>query len=106
MSAPVRFKGRTRYRPFVGVTGHEIFSAEEERRHDAEMLCERLSDRFINTIRFMDADELVVLELLANGISLHRDFLPDLFNEGRDPQRVISAARRFAAKRTKKGGAR
>ena len=99
---------RSRYRPMLSSRGTELISAAMRRQLDAEALCERLSSGFVGTLRLMDDDELLVLELVANGISSHHDFLPDLFGEGRDPDRVIDAARRFAAKRerTRKGGAR
>jgi hypothetical protein len=94
---------KSRYRPTMCNDNEmELISAADHRRMDAEQLCERLSERFIGQIRLMDDDQLIVLEILAQGIDNFHDFLPDLFNEGTDPGRVITAARRFA-KRRKRG---
>lgn len=82
---------RTRYRPMLStVDGSELMSAERSRELDAEVLCERLSQRFIGHIRLMSDDKLAILEALANGVFWTRDEQLD---------RLETAASKFAMRK-------
>jgi hypothetical protein len=98
---PVRSQSNklTRYRPILARDGSILISAEDSRRHDAEMLTERLSKDFIGKIQLMDDDQLVLLEILAEGVFTFDQDKIDRFTKA-------ATALRFRKRRTEqKGGA-
>jgi hypothetical protein len=98
---PVRSRSKksTRYRQTLAQDGSILISAEQSRWLDAEVLLERLSENFIRKIRLMDDDQLVLLEILAEGAFTFDDDQLGRFTKA-------ATALRFRKRRTApKGGA-